>query len=71
MIQGEEHLRLTYLNRSLNFSTFSFSTRASLSTETQVVSGVVRWQKINNATTECRMILPDIKATQRENVSSP
>ena len=44
VIQGEEHLRLIDLNRSLNFST-SFSTRASLSTETQVVSGVVRWQK--------------------------
>ena len=44
LIQGEKHLRLIYLNRSLNFST-SFSTRASLSTETQVVSGVVRWQK--------------------------
>lgn len=70
LIQGEKHLRLIYLNRSLNFST-SFSTRASLSTETQVVSGVVRWQKKNNATTECRMILSDMKATQWENVASP
>jgi len=47
MIQSEEYLRLIYLNHSFNCST-SLWTRASWSTLTQGVCGVVRWHQKKN-----------------------